>query len=120
MGSRSSGAAAILESVNGSPDYLGVIAGDGSVAKTAATTSSAFTIPAGQRIMLQGDVAFWVIPTPTVAANGQSVTAAVASATNGVKIAQGDLYEICLRTLQTDVSVISVSGAFSVKVWRKD
>lgn len=119
MSSRLSGAAGILEQTFGAPGYLGTIAGDGSTAKTSQTTVSTFTIAYGQRIMLQGDVAFYVLPTPSATADGQASTAVTTSATNGVKIAAGDLYELCLRTVQNDVSVISVSGAFNVKVFSK-
>lgn len=116
---RSNTVSTILAQHFGADTYLGTIAGDGSVAKTNATTSSAFTIPAGQCIELQGDVAFYVLPTPKVNDDG-STAAVTTSATNGRKVAAGDVYQFSLRPSQSAVSIISVSGAFNVKVWRVD
>lgn len=120
MSSRLSDASAILESLNGSPTYLGTITGVGGTAVTAASTGVTFTIPAGQRILLQGDTNFYFLPTPSVTTDGQASTAVVVTADNGVLVPAGTERTLCLRTVQNDVSVISGSGPFNIKVFRLD
>ncbi len=115
MSSRLSGAAGILEQVYGAPTYLGTITVSAN-AKTAATTSSAFTIPAGSRLLLQGDAAFYFSPTPSCTADGQASTAVDASATTSVLVASGAERQFCLRTAQNDVSIYA-TGAANVRVF---
>lgn len=122
MGSRSSDAANILEQHFGAPTYLGTISGDGSTAKTAATTDSTpFTIPAAARIILQADVDVRWRLTPSIVGAGYPGAALVASTANSLKLRAGDERETCLRTAQNDVSVISDDGApFECMVFRLD
>lgn len=122
MSSRLSDTAAILEQVFGAPTYLGTIQGDGSEAKTSQTTDGTpFEIPFGQRLLLQDDnVDFWWIPTPGRDQYGNPTVAVEADPTTAVKVKAEDQQEVCLLTVQNDISIITASEAFSVKVFRLD
>lgn len=113
MSSRSSSTSVILESINGSPKLLGTITADATTAKNSQSTAVPFNIPLGQRIILQGDANFRFRTTPEV----EGGPAVLAAATAGVYVAIHIERQLCLRSFQLDVSILSDSGTANVQVW---
>lgn len=96
-----------IKVLNGSPAYLGTIVA--TTTKNNSDTAAPFAIEAGQFILVQCDVAAYVLP-------GTS-TAAAATTANGVKVAADEKFYILLRAGQSYLAIISASGTATCKVW---
>lgn len=104
--------AQVVSALNGTPVLLGTITADATTAKTNSNTAVPFqaTGMGGKILMLQGDVAFYVLPTA-------SATGLAAAATS-LLIAANERFIIALHGDYTYLSVLSQSGTANVKVFQ--
>ena len=100
-----------MQVFNGDITYLGTIQSTGT-SVTNATTSSAFTIPAGATIVVQADATGYFRPV------GTPDTTTNVSATNGFKLAADESRVMTLRSDRASLAWISGSGTTNLKVWQ--
>jgi hypothetical protein len=115
MSDRFTGAAGILEQVNGTWTYLGTITGAIGANTTNATTAVAFTLVPGKRLVLQTDTAVQVLPMPQT----RGAAAVAVTAANGFTIPALGTQQTCLQGFQSTLSVFGVA-AYNVKVFSLD
>lgn len=102
----------VVSALNGTPVIVGTIVADATTAKTNTNTATPFlTTGMGSKVfLLQGDVAFYVLPTA-------SATGLAAAATS-ILIAANERYIIALHGDYPYISILSQAGTATVRLFQ--
>lgn len=111
-GMRTANLKQLMAALNGTPESLGVLTTTGAGAIDNTTTAVAFTVDAGELLMVQGDQDFYILPVAT----GGAVTGGATG--TGVKVLQDEKFVLSMEASAPLLSVIRSSNNVNVKVWK--